>query len=56
MLHDISAGMMYLHSRQFVHGDLRSPNLFVARDGKVCAVFVVLRVFWGSLCVECVCV
>ncbi len=36
MLHDIAAGMVYLHNRHFVHGDLRSPNLFVSRDGKVC--------------------
>lgn len=25
----------YLHSRNFVHGDLRSPNLFVASDGRI---------------------
>jgi hypothetical protein len=25
----------YLHSRGFVHGDLRSPNLFVASDGRL---------------------
>ena len=25
----------YLHRRSFVHGDLRSPNLFVAADGRV---------------------
>ena len=52
MLHDVAAGMMYLHSRQFVHGDLRSPNLFVARDGKVCRLFFVdfLCVFFEFAC------
>lgn len=25
----------YLHNRNFVHGDLRSPNLFVGADGKI---------------------
>lgn len=25
----------YLHNRNFVHGDLRSPNLFVASDGHI---------------------
>jgi serine/threonine protein kinase len=35
MLHDVAAGMMYLHKRHYVHGDLRSPNLFVGSDGKV---------------------
>ncbi len=35
MLHDIAAGMAYLHSRSYVHGDLRTPNIFVASDGHV---------------------
>ncbi|KAF6265332.1 hypothetical protein COO60DRAFT_1623953 [Scenedesmus sp. NREL 46B-D3] len=35
MLHDVAAGMMYLHKRHYVHGDLRSPNLFVGLDGRV---------------------
>ena len=35
MLHDVAAGMSYLHGRNHVHGDLRSPNLFVGADGKV---------------------
>jgi serine/threonine protein kinase len=35
MLHDVAAGMMYLHKRYYVHGDLRSPNLFVGLDGRV---------------------
>jgi hypothetical protein len=37
MLHDVAAGMCELHdpARRVVHGDLRSPNLFVGIDGKV---------------------
>lgn len=35
MLHDVAAGMMFLHTRNYVHGDLRSPNLFVGTDGQV---------------------
>jgi DNA-binding helix-hairpin-helix protein with protein kinase domain len=35
MLHDVAAGMSYLHGKDHVHGDLRSPNLFVGADGKV---------------------
>ncbi|GAX81452.1 hypothetical protein CEUSTIGMA_g8881.t1 [Chlamydomonas eustigma] len=35
MLHNIAAGMAYLHSRSYVHGDLRSPNIFVGLDGHV---------------------
>ena len=35
MLHDVAAGMCYLHGRQHIHGDLRSPNLFVGADGMV---------------------
>ena len=35
MLHDVAAGMSYLHGRNHIHGDLRSPNLFVGSDGKV---------------------
>jgi hypothetical protein len=35
MLHDVAAGMSYLHGRNHIHGDLRSPNLFVGADGKV---------------------
>jgi serine/threonine protein kinase len=35
MLHDVASGMMYLHSRRYVHGDLRSPNLFVTENGRV---------------------
>eukprot|EP00798_Chlamydomonas_sp_ICE-L_P010698 gene10698-12394_t len=35
MLHNISAGMAYLHSRNYLHGDLRSPNIFVGLDGHV---------------------
>uniref|UniRef100_A0A7R9VE76 Protein kinase domain-containing protein n=1 Tax=Chlamydomonas euryale TaxID=1486919 RepID=A0A7R9VE76_9CHLO len=35
MLHNIAAGMAYLHSRSYVHGDLRSPNVFVGLDGHV---------------------
>jgi DNA-binding helix-hairpin-helix protein with protein kinase domain len=37
MLHDVAAGMSYLHGKDHVHGDLRSPNLFVGADGKVSA-------------------
>lgn len=35
MLHDVASGMLYLHSRRYVHGDLRSPNLFVTENGRV---------------------
>jgi serine/threonine protein kinase len=35
MLHDVAAGMSYLHGRNIAHGDLRSPNLFVGEGGKV---------------------
>ncbi|WIA08465.1 hypothetical protein OEZ85_007902 [Tetradesmus obliquus] len=35
MLHDVAAGMMYLHKHQYVHGDLRSANLFLGQDGLV---------------------
>lgn len=35
MLHDVAAGMMYLHKSHIIHGDLRSDNLFVAADGRV---------------------
>lgn len=35
MLHDVAAGMSYLHGRSHIHGDLRSPNLFVGADGMV---------------------
>lgn len=35
MLHNVAAGMAYLHSRSYVHGDLRSPNIFVGLDGHV---------------------
>lgn len=38
MLHDVAAGMMYLHKRHYVHGDLRSPNLFVGLDGRVSSI------------------
>jgi serine/threonine protein kinase len=38
MLHDAAAGMLFLHSRRYVHGDLRSPNLFVTENGRVSAV------------------
>ncbi|GFR45345.1 hypothetical protein Agub_g6714 [Astrephomene gubernaculifera] len=32
MLQDMAAGMSYLHSRNYIHGDLRSPNVFVSED------------------------
>jgi serine/threonine protein kinase len=35
MLQDVAAGMAYLHSRNCVHGDLRSQILFVGQDGQV---------------------
>jgi serine/threonine protein kinase len=35
MLHDVAAGMAYLHARSYTHGDLRTPNIFVASDGHV---------------------
>ncbi|KXZ50837.1 hypothetical protein GPECTOR_15g523 [Gonium pectorale] len=35
MLHDIAAGMSYLHSQNYLHGDLRSPNVFVEQDSRV---------------------
>jgi tRNA A-37 threonylcarbamoyl transferase component Bud32 len=38
MLRDVAAGLMYLHKSQYAHGDLRTDNLFVASDGRVCGV------------------
>lgn len=35
MLHDVACGVLYLHSRCYVHGDLRSPNLYVTESGRV---------------------
>lgn len=35
MLHNVAAGMSYLHARNHIHGDMRSPNLFVGADGMV---------------------
>ena len=29
------AGPRHLHSRDYIHGDLRSPNLFVTSDGGI---------------------
>jgi len=43
MLHDVASGMMYLHSRRYVHGDLRSPNLFVTENGRVSLVVTVAQ-------------
>lgn len=37
MLHNVAAGMSYLHGRSHVHADLRSTNLFVGADGMVSA-------------------
>lgn len=34
MLHDIASGMTYIHARGFIHGDLRSSNLFVIEESK----------------------
>ncbi len=32
-MHDVAAGMSYLHAQNYLHGDLRSPNVFmVAQD------------------------
>eukprot|EP00878_Enallax_costatus_P013757 GHUV01014388.1.p1 GENE.GHUV01014388.1~~GHUV01014388.1.p1 ORF type:complete len:500 (+),score=85.50 GHUV01014388.1:1551-3050(+) len=35
LLHDVASGMIYLHKRHYVHGDLRTPNLFIGMDGRV---------------------
>ncbi|KIY95342.1 hypothetical protein MNEG_12620 [Monoraphidium neglectum] len=35
MLHDVAAAMMHVHSQGVLHGDLRSPNLFVDSHGKL---------------------
>jgi serine/threonine protein kinase len=43
MLHDVAAGMMYLHKRRYVHGDLRSPNLFVGSNGQVSGSLVIIE-------------
>lgn len=32
MLHDVAAGSAFLHSKDYVHGDLRTPNIFVDKD------------------------
>jgi serine/threonine protein kinase len=48
MLHDVAAGMSYLHGKDHVHGDLRSPNLFVGADGKVRGCSPWLRSVLGS--------
>ena len=34
-LQEIAAGMSFLHDTSYVHGDLRSPNVFVGDGGKV---------------------
>lgn len=52
MLHDVAAGMMYLHKRLYVHGDLRSPNLFVGQDGRVRS-FLCFRGALHLLVLEC---
>jgi hypothetical protein len=31
----VTAGMMYLHKRRYVHGDLRSPDLFMGSNGQL---------------------
>jgi hypothetical protein len=48
MLHDVAAGAMYLHKRRYVHGDLRSPNLFVGLDGRVSCWVCLLAVVAGT--------
>ncbi|KIZ02469.1 LIM domain kinase 1 [Monoraphidium neglectum] len=35
MLHNVAAAMMFVHSQGVLHGDLRSPNLFVDSHGKL---------------------
>lgn len=35
MLYEVAAGMQYLHTEGCVHGDLRSPNLFIDSHGHV---------------------
>ncbi|MEW5311348.1 MAG: hypothetical protein WDW38_003069 [Sanguina aurantia] len=34
LLLDVASGMEFLHSRNYVHGDLRSPNVFVTSDNR----------------------
>ncbi|MEW5320087.1 MAG: hypothetical protein WDW38_011188 [Sanguina aurantia] len=33
MLRDIASGMSYLHMRNYIHGDLRSPNVLLSSEG-----------------------
>ena len=33
ILHDVASAMVYLHSQDMVHGDLRSPNVLVKESG-----------------------
>jgi serine/threonine protein kinase len=35
ILHDIASAMVYLHSQDMVHGDLRSPNVLVKEFGDI---------------------
>lgn len=35
MLQDVAAGMEFVHAKRCVHGDLRSPNLFLGEGDKV---------------------
>jgi serine/threonine protein kinase len=60
MLHDAAAGMLFLHSRRYVHGDLRSPNLFVTENGRVsalghiaCANQLFVSLLHELYCVQC---
>ena len=33
-MHDVAAGLSYLHFRSTIHGDIKSPNILLTVDSK----------------------
>ncbi|KAF9259867.1 kinase-like protein [Marasmius fiardii PR-910] len=36
LVYDVTSGLSYLHSRETVHGDLKSANILIKPDGRAC--------------------